>query len=127
MWAREAAPAEPARRPFGERLHPPPTSVREPKGARITAGPAAPLLIRLVRTPFSLQPVRPSRVEVPDPWSVDRRHAERPAAPEGPGRAFAELQAELGRGSRPFGEDRRPPARPRPFARAARAVDGEGR
>jgi hypothetical protein len=80
--------------------------------------PNAPLLMRIVRTPFSLAPGRTARTTIPrgrEPLVRDRH--------VGPGRVFRDLVREIR--SRPglmTTVDHRPAFRPRPFARGKRSV-----
>lgn len=110
----------------GEKLLTSPTEVRAPRLQKpVSPSPNAPLLIRVVRHPFPLEPTRNQKlsVEVRDHRGLRDRPPSR-----GPGRPFRELLQELhtlagsfGRVDRgEDGENDRPFSRPRPWARARR-------
>jgi len=82
----------------------------------------APQLIRLVRFPFALRPVRSKRLEGFDRPTVGRH--DREPIPQ-PAREMGEIRKEYTLASPMSEHDHRPGPRPHPFARARRASDEE--
>jgi hypothetical protein len=114
--ARESARPEPVHELPGQKLpvEPKVRDLRLKEAAR--PEPNAPLLMRLVRTPFSLAPAAMDKVATRESQDeIVRGVVER----EGPGRAFADLLREIGRHGWILreGAARRPAPRPRPFRR----------
>ena len=89
----------------------------------VTVSEYAPQLIRLVRHPFELRPVRSGRRHGYDrPRLV--REAREPLSP--PAREMAAIRKEYSFASPIAEHPHRPDARPHPFARARRAADEDG-
>lgn len=100
----------------GEKLVSPPVASREPAlKQRVSPAPNAPLLIRIVRHPFSLEPAK--RAKQPTESTSHRGLRDRPQH-EGPGRAFRALLQELNAMARAFGQhSEAAEARPAPRTR----------
>jgi len=117
---------ERSRELVGDRAHTRPVDVTEKVRRPIEAGPNAPLLMRLVRTPFELQPDRPRRTQVFEPAGARPRVPEERLAPMS--WAGQDLEALRGPAAGPLKrlERRGPDARPHPFAKARIRAEGEG-
>lgn len=108
----------------GDALCAHPDTIRELK-LKTPARPApnAPLLMRVVRTPFALDPGKVARLRLVEPYGSTGSAARRPWEPEPreelvrPGLAWREAMASIG--ERPMRSiTHRPERRPRPFRRA---------